>query len=221
MNATLRGLSVLVLLCLLPRASALTIVQTVTGAASAQGQQPIASLNWSVAQFDSNLGTLTSVRLDVQWTGQATNTDYNTAGGVPLSNNPVLSVTGWYIVRPGIEGGSSTPATYVKGPNDPDYIAPFGTVTYSMDFDLSRSADLGFAAFLGTGRRDIEFFARVATGGASTGAIINQNTSATLTYSYAIPDAGSAALLTAGSIGACLLIYRRKRIGEGDHARRV
>ncbi len=198
---TLRGCAVLALLCLLPRASALTVTQTATfainGGTIGYGYVPLTA-TWVFTPFDSNLGNLQSATFAGVASIVATVTEINPYS-FPIGNgsfivfNSHLSLGGYFerLVSKTVDTGGT-----LMEPNGQETTTTTVTNTFSCLY-----ADPSLLAFFKTPSvpliQDNQYGGWTSYGHSSAAG----TAALALTYSYVLPDSG----WTIGMLGTALI----------------
>lgn len=224
MNASpLPASAMLALLCLLPRASALTVTQTFNSAFSGQasGYGPITrGATWNFAPFDMRLGTLQSVSFAV--TANATVTMYDMNGwATPTGPVGPMAFTPWvqmHLNAGNTDGGGGQSTVDSTGQT---VVLQFEEgITFSANLSATTTSiitdgdSLNRFAGIGTWPEGVTPHRAVSSVGFWSSSRFGETrsdgtTTATLTYHYEVPDGGSS--FTLAVITGLLLIGVHRR----------
>jgi hypothetical protein len=215
---SLRGLAALALLCLLPRASALTITHTETLYATSGGpavaNSVYASTAWQVPKFNPALGTLDAMHVSVSTIGEAWSSDVNLTT-IVLGNNPSLEVTSLFFFPNTLLGAVSQTTRYQIGPSDPPTIPPGGIVSYTFDYSLTltETFNTDLSPLIGTGSHTMAVTIYARPGSDTIGARVNGTSVASVTYHYRVSDdsASTLAMFSASFVAVLFLSIHRRR----------
>jgi hypothetical protein len=208
----LRGLAALALLCLLPRASALTITQTASfniynassGSGTAVGYSP-----WLAQQFSPSLGTLTGVSLVGVFQGTASTAEVNIFQ-VPQTYTPTVEIWSRLAL---ISGGNAweTPTITTTYSSAPVTLAPGRSNTIYGSFNHAHSLDtVPLNTFIGGGTTLVDLVGRAIGTNSWGGTQLQGTIDLSLVYTYNVPDAGSALAMFASVLAG--LGFLRTRI---------
>jgi hypothetical protein len=205
MNAsTMRGFAVLALLCLLPRASALTIVQTFSNSGG-DGLPWGGTLRVGDTRFYDQFavpgGSLMSVDINAQITATLSVTELNPFNDPtherfgPYAWDASTNVFSWFYLRDESDDGmffQDFAFSMLAAP--PQLIPPgayanfTGTISQQYTHTFSQVADL--AAFTGEERGRLIFSTTTSAESIyGTGGNLSADTTIVLTYTYGVPDA--------------------------------
>jgi hypothetical protein len=222
-NLRKRGFAVLALLCLMPRLSALTVVQNFSAAIAGTalgGHTMTAGAQWIYQGFDPNLGKL----LDVQITGRLAGTmmmwDVNhyaedpVLGPVlPIVHSPSISMQLF------VNSGDAPFGGYFDGfsyNGDPVELQPLELVTFTAPIDVNFattfSAPDDLARFADSSSVPTTHQLFVTTSSFASNFFGGLNATlqadATITYRYQVPDGGNVAVMLAMAL-AVTVAHRR------------
>ena len=182
---------------------------------------PSASLSWDLPQFESTLGTLTSVEVSTQAVGKFEYEIFDDYGD-PGSGQVNFSSTAGTI-GPGvnIESPLSTPLASISWGQDGHYYSPLYTLESDRNYAVPGQY---FSQYIGSGSNVIELYAAPSfTGGepgfnfignfvAPTGQLMvgEVDITATVTYTFtsSVPEPSSFVLTSLGAVGVAVLMRR-------------
>lgn len=204
-------LTSILFVCLFPRLGAATIIQTahfgpLGGTEYGSLANPGASGSWMFDQFDSSLGILQSVEIQIGSHGRLTIQDYN-----PLSSSFVRTLNGSVITRASIPGQPNfLESNFAPVISESLTHNPGTTVIFAFDFEhiVSTLLTSNLGLFVGSGEVPLSF----DSGGVGTSSFGSTSISASfdtrVTYNYTVPDSSNTLVLLSMSAGLLIALRR-------------